>query len=125
MGVACPLAPWRSTPGGCRNAVRRRAPTTCITCRASQALAARLCSPRLPGEGEGQADVEAGVPRLGRDVDGAVVLLDDRLVDNVQAEARADALRLGGEERLEDARLNVRRDARPGVADLDHDPIRV
>ena len=58
-------------------------------------------------------------------LDGAAVLVDDHVVGDGQALARALADFLGGEERLEDALLNVRRHAGAGVADLDDGEIAV
>jgi len=50
-------------------------------------------------------------------------MLSDDAVDGVQPESRAFALRLGGEERLEDASLNFGRNARAVIADFDQDVI--
>ena len=51
--------------------------------------------------------------------------LDDAACQR-EAQPRPLALRLGGEERLEDPGLDLRRDARAGVGDLDaHAPTRI
>ena len=69
---------------------------------------------------DGQADGERGA-RAGaaRHLDGAAVLVDDHVVRDGQALARALADFLGREERLEDALLHVRRHSGARVADLD------
>ena len=56
--------------------------------------------------------------------DRAVVLVDDAVGDR-QAEAGAAADRLGGEERIVDARQLLRRNARSGVGDLGDRPGRL
>ena len=58
-------------------------------------------------------------------LDRAPVLIDDDVVGDGQALARAFADFLGGEERLEDALLDVRRHAGARVADLDDGPFAV
>jgi hypothetical protein len=66
---------------------------------------------------ERQADAEAGVAGLGADAEVAAVLADDAH-GVVEAEAEALAGRLGGEERLEDAVLQLGRNAGAGVPDF-------
>ena len=61
--------------------------------------------------------------RGGVDVDQAAVALDHDPAGDVEAEAGALADVLGREERLERARDDLRRHARSGVGDLDHDPV--
>src|SRR6185436_11103079 len=58
-------------------------------------------------------------------LDGATVLVDHHIVGDGQALARTLADFLGGEERVEDALLDVRRHAAAGVTDLDHGPLAV
>ena len=58
-------------------------------------------------------------------LDGAAVLVDHHVVRDGQALARALADFLGGEERIEDALLDVRRHAAARVADLDDGPFAV
>ena len=58
-------------------------------------------------------------PGRARHLDGAAVLVDDDVVRDGQALARALADFLGREERIEDALLDVRRHAGAGVGDLD------
>ena len=57
---------------------------------------------------------------VGADGDLAAVAPDDDPPGDVEAEAGALAHVLGREERLEDVRPDVGRDARPGVRHLDH-----
>ena len=57
-------------------------------------------------------------PGLRLDADAAAVALDDAVRDR-EAEARADADRLGGEERVEDLALDLLGDARPVVVELE------
>src|SRR5215510_4116981 len=53
------------------------------------------------------------------------VMLSDNPVDGVQPQPGAFALRLGGEERLEDASLNIGRNAGAVVVDFDQNVIRL
>src|ERR1044071_7779398 len=63
-------------------------------------------------------------PELGVALDRAAVALDELMHDR-EAEPRALADILGGEERVPDARQDVGRDALPVVADLDGDGVGV
>src|SRR5690606_4024144 len=73
-------------------------------------------SPRLPYR---QHDAERrALPRRAVHVDAAMVLVDDAVGDR-QAQPGAAADRLGGEERVEDALLQVGRDAAAAVLELD------
>ena len=56
------------------------------------------------------------------DVDGAVVRGHDGVADR-QADAGADAERLGGEERFEDPGQVVGADAATGIGHIDGDPV--
>src|SRR5437762_2398480 len=63
-----------------------------------------------------------GTPRPRLDVDLAIVVADDAS-RNVEAKARALTDRLGGEERVEDTRLHLRRNAGAVVHDANDDLI--
>ncbi len=71
----------------------------------------------------GQADDEAGVAGLGLDFKLSGKFLRDDAVDDFEAEAGSGALRLGGEERLEDVGKNFGRNAGAVIADADDEPI--
>src|SRR5437762_14019733 len=66
------------------------------------------------GDHRKRNDERRAVPGLALDGQGAAVLLDDPAAQR-EAEARPLAGRRGGEERLEDLRLQLRRNARPRV----------
>ncbi len=69
-----------------------------------------------PGRCQGQEEIKTGSPAdLAGDLDPTFVLFDDA-IHRGQAEPGALAGALGGEERLENARQNLRRNAHPGVA---------
>src|SRR5437870_10822715 len=74
---------------------------------------------------DGEEDPEAGVAGRRLDANVAVVTAYDDAVADVESEAGAPADVLGGEERLEDARPQLGRDARAGVANLDDDAVLV
>ena len=65
-----------------------------------------------------QPNLEACFALLRLDSNIAVVPLDHGAIHNVQAKTCAFALRFGRKERLEDARLYLRRDARPIIDNL-------
>ena len=68
---------------------------------------------------EHQPAAHAALGAIG-DLDFAAVEIDDPL-DDGQAEARALARRLGGEEGIENFAQDFRRDAAAGIVDLHHD----
>ena len=61
-------------------------------------------------------------PGLGLDFDLSAEFLRDDAVNDLEAEAGAGALRLGGEEWLEDVGKNFRRNAGAVIADADDEP---
>ena len=77
-----------------------------------------------PGRVDRQGDDEAGALGARVDLDPPAVARH-HVVRDVEAEAGALARRLGRVERLEQARPDVRRDARPGVADGDAHAVRL
>ena len=91
-----------------------------------QGTARSLASARGPHREEGRGAVEGQVdaepaPHAGAlDLDPAAVVGDDAVAD-AQAQAGPAAERLGGEERVEDPRQHVGRDAAAVVGDLDDD----
>src|SRR5215211_2023136 len=88
------------------------------------ATSSACCSFGLTGITSGEADrqhhPEAGLAGFGRDLKLPTVLVDDDVVGDVQAQARADARSFRGKEGFEDARLNLRGYPRSVVDDLDH-----
>jgi hypothetical protein len=72
------------------------------------------------GEPNGQDHPEARLSRCGRDLDLTVVLVDDDIVGDVQAQSRADAGTLGGKEGFEDAVLDLGWNPGPVVDDFDN-----
>jgi MFS family permease len=77
------------------------------------------------GSHERQTDLEARVTGDGLDPQVPVVLVDHDSPRDVQPQARPFTERLGGEERLEDPVLDLGRDSRPRVADLDEQEVAV
>ena len=69
--------------------------------------------------------MKIGRSGLRLDADVAAVVLRDDALDDVEAEAGAEPDRLGGEERLEDARLDVLGNAVAIVDDPDDDGCRL
>src|SRR5579863_4738208 len=78
-------------------------------------------NPWLP---QGNANEETSVAGLRFHFDAAVMFLNDAH-DGVEAEAGAFANGLGGEEGIEDARFDFRRNAWAVVADLDANGVKV
>src|SRR5215210_2857556 len=72
------------------------------------------------GEPNRQDHLEARLSRYGRDLDLTVVLVDDDVVGDVQAQSRADAGTLRGKEGFENAALNLGGDPGPVVDDFDN-----
>ena len=70
-------------------------------------------------EVDGEADLETGATRFRIQLHIPAVLADDDVVADVQAQPRALARRLGGEEAFEYLRLNLRWYSRSIVFDLD------
>src|SRR5215213_10058151 len=89
------------------------------------ATSSDCCSFGLTGIAFGEADrqhhSEAGLAGFGRDLKLPTVLVDDDVVGDVQAQARADARSFRGKEGFEDARLNLRGYPRSVVDDVDRD----
>ena len=69
-----------------------------------------------------ETHLKASVARFGVETDFALMLLDNP-VDGVQPQSSAFTLRLGGEERFEDASLNFGRNAGAVIVDFDQDVI--
>src|ERR687893_2972195 len=77
----------------------------------------------VSGEPDGQHHSKARLACSGRDLKLSPVLVDDDVVGDMQAKARAYAGSLRGKEGLENARLNLRRYPRSVVDDVDRDDI--
>src|SRR6202044_1338948 len=73
---------------------------------------------------EWQADLKARIAWGGFDGNLAAMIAHDT-GSGFEAQARALSDALGGEERLEDAVANFRRDARPIVADFDQQAVQL
>ena len=70
-----------------------------------------------------QPDDEAGVARFGFDIDRAAELLRHDAMNDLQAQAGAGTLRLGGEEGFEDVRQSLRGNACAVILDADGEPV--
>jgi hypothetical protein len=75
----------------------------------------------ISSEADRQLYPKARLAWSGRDLDLSPVLVDDDVVGDVQAKARAYTGSLRGKEGLENARLNLRGDPRSLVDDVDRD----
>src|SRR5688572_32944704 len=73
------------------------------------------------GEFHRQRDPELGAARVRVEIDVTAMAVDDDVMGDVEAEPGADALRLGGEEWVEDPLRDLGWDARPGIGDADLD----
>src|SRR6187200_1845436 len=80
-------------------------------------------SPATPSAARRKANAGGRGPWLGVEGDLPAVTIDDDAPSDVEAEARALADILGGEERLEDAAGERRIDAVAGVGDVDDDGV--
>src|SRR5579864_4421899 len=101
---------------------------TQVACRASAGIDRAIPRPPIAtrkvvpvvGTRHGKPHREHCIAGYGTQRDVALVLCDDDAVGDVEAQPAPLAYLLGGEERLEDAGLDLRRDSKTVVADLDH-----
>src|SRR5581483_5790947 len=68
--------------------------------------------------GEWQCDFEAGVSRTRFNGEASVMFENDDVVGDMQTQARAESDGLGRKERVKNARLNIGRNARTRIANL-------
>src|SRR5215211_396582 len=91
------------------------------------ATSSARCSFGLTGIASGEADrqhhPEAGLAGFGSDLNLPPVLVDDDVVGDVQAQARADARSFCGKEGFEDARLDLWGYPRSVVDDVDRNDV--